>query len=151
MLSTPNSAVYPKWGIGVEAGASGNLESSAYLAPMGYGYVYGYVPGIVPAQGLKLTAMAQTKLSQKAIFGQAAVNIMPRGMSRNTSLLQQLSVGNNLLTRVTADYAIPIYIGDVSIAGGLVYIKRLTLTPHFDYMFIGRNTPTKVGLFSAGT
>jgi hypothetical protein len=72
-------------------------------------------------------------------------------MSKSTSLLQQLSIGNNLLTKVTADYAIPIYIGDVSIAGGLVYIKRLTLTPHFDYMFIGRNTPTKVGLFSAGT
>lgn len=151
MLGTPNSAVYPKWGVGLEMGASGSLESSQWLSPMGYAYLYGYVPGIVPAQGLKLTAMAQTKLSQKAIFGQAAVNIMPRGMSKSTSLLQQLSVGNNLLTKVTADYAIPIYIGDVSIAGGLVYIKRLTLTPHFDYMFIGRNTPTKVGLFSAGT
>ena len=151
MLGTPNSAVYPKWGVGLEMGASGSLESSQWLSPMGYAYLYGYVPGIVPAQGLKLTAMAQTKLSQKAIFGQAAVNIMPRGMSKSTSLLQQLSIGNNLLTKVTADYAIPIYIGDVSIAGGLVYIKRLTLTPHFDYMFIGRNTPTKVGLFSAGT
>ena len=28
MLSTPNSAVYPKWGIGVEAGGSGSIESS---------------------------------------------------------------------------------------------------------------------------
>ena len=151
MLGTPNSAVYPKWGVGLEMGATGSLESSQWLSPMGYAYLYGYVPGIVPAQGMKLTAMTQTKLSQKAIFGQAAVNIMPRGMSKNTALLQQLSVGNNLLTKVTADYAIPIYIGDVSIAGGLVYIKRLTLTPHFDYMFIGRNLPTKVGLFSAGT
>ena len=151
MLGTPNSAVYPKWGAGIEMGVTGSLESSQWLSPVGYAYLYGYVPGFVPAQGLKLTAMAQTKLSSKAVFGQAAVNIMPRGMSRNTSLLQQLSVGNNLLTRVTADYAIPIYIGDVSIAGGLVYIKRLTLTPHFDYMFVGRNNPVKVGLFSVGS
>ena len=151
MLGTPNSAVYPKWGAGIEMGVTGSLESSQWLSPVGYAYLYGYVPGFVPAQGLKLTAMAHTKLSSKAVFGQAAVNIMPRGMSRNTSLLQQLSVGNNLLTRVTADYAIPIYIGDVSIAGGLVYIKRLTLTPHFDYMFVGRNNPVKVGLFSVGS
>ena len=151
MLGTPNSAVYPKWGAGIELGATGSLESSQWLSPMGYAYIYGYVPGIVPAQGIKLTAMTQVKLSNNAVFGQAVVNMMPRGMSKNTSVLQNLSVGNNLLTKVTADYAIPIYIGDVSIGKGLVYIKRLTLTPHFDYMFIGSNNPMKAGLFSAGS
>ena len=80
-----------------------------------------------------------------------AVNVMPRGLSNNPVLLQQLSFGNTTLTKVSADYAIPIYIGDISIAGGLVYIKRLTLTPHFDYLFVGGNNPAKVGLFSAGS
>ena len=151
MLGTPNSAVYPKWGAGIEMGVTGSLESSQWLSPMGYAYLYGYVPGIVPAQGLKLSAMTQVKLSSKSVFGMPAVNVMPRGMSKNTALLQQLSIGNNVLTKVSADYAIPIYIGDISIAGGLVYIKRLTLTPHFDYMFVGRNNPAKVGLFSVGS
>ena len=151
MLGTPNSAVYPKWGIGLEAGVKGNLESSQWLSPMGYAYLYGYVPGIVPAQGMKLTAMTQVKLSSKGVFGMPAVNVMPRGMSNNTALLQQLSIGNEVLTKVSADYAIPVYIGDISIAGGLLYIKRLTLTPYFDYLFVGGNNPAEFGLFSAGS
>ena len=56
MLGTPNSAVYPKWGVGLEMGASGNLESSRILSTMGYAYLYGYVPGIIPGQGLKLSS-----------------------------------------------------------------------------------------------
>ena len=151
VLGVPNSAVYPKWGVGIEMGASGSLGCQQWLSPMGYAYLYGYVPGIVPSQGLKLSAMTQLKLSDKSVFGQPAVNVMPRGMADNTALLQQLSITNNLLTKVTTDYAIPIYIGDIPIAGGLVYIKRLTLTPHFDFTFIGRNNPLKSGLFSAGT
>jgi hypothetical protein len=89
-------------------GASGSLGCQQWLSPMGYAYLYGYVPGIVPSQGLKLSAMTQLKLSDKSVFGQPAVNVMPRGMADNTALLQQLSITNNLLTKVTADYAIPV-------------------------------------------
>ncbi len=137
MLGTPNSAVYPRWGIGMEAGASGSIESASWLSPMGYAYGYGYVPGFTRTQGLKLTAMVQAKLSKKAVFGQPVVNILPRGMSENASLRQWLSLRNGILTRFTADYAIPVYIGDAHIGGGLFYIKRLVLTPHFDYMPAG--------------
>ena len=49
------------------------------------------------------------------------------------------------MTKVTADYGIPVYLGDWGIFGGFFYIKRLVLTPHFDYMFAG-----KEHLFSAG-
>lgn len=151
MLGTPNSAVYPKWGIGIEVGATGNLESRQWLSPMGYAYLYGYVPGIIPSQGIKLTVMTQLKLNRSTTFGLPAVNVMPRGMADNGLMLQTLSIHNDLLTKVTADYAIPVYIGDIAIAGGLIYIKRLTLTPHFDYMMIGRNNPLKTGLFSVGS
>lgn len=144
VLSTPNSAVYPKWGIGVEAGASGNLESASYLSPMGYGYVYGYVPGIIPTHGIKLTAMHQVKLSD-APFGQAVVNIMPRGLSSNSAILSWLAVRNTQMTKVTADYAFPIFIGDLAIGGNFFSIKRLVVNPHFDYTFAGG-----YGLFSAG-
>ena len=50
--ATPNSAVYPRWGIGVETGASGSIESSSLLSPMGYFYTYGYVPGIMREHGI---------------------------------------------------------------------------------------------------
>jgi hypothetical protein len=144
VLSTPNSAVYPKWGIGVEAGASGNIESAAYLSPMGYGYVYGYVPGIIPTHGIKLTAMHQVKLSD-APFGQALVNVMPRGLSSNSALLSWLSIRNQQMTKVTADYAFPVFIGDLAIGGNFFSIKRLVVNPHFDYTMAGG-----YGLFSAG-
>lgn len=144
MLSTPNSAVYPKWGIGVEAGVSSGLESTKYISPMGYGYVYGYVPGIIPTHGIRLSALHQLKLSD-AIFGQPVVNILPRGLSNDSQVLSWLSYRNMHMTKLTVDYAFPVYIGDVSIFGTIFSAKRLVVTPHFDYTMAG-----DYGLFSAG-
>lgn len=145
MLGTASSAVYPKWGIGAETGVSGSLESSRYLSPMGYFYLYGYVPGILAEQGLKLTMMTQQKLRSDAVFGQPIVSILPRGLSSNASLASWLSIRNANITKITADYAVPIFIGDLSIGGSFFSIKRLVVTPHFDYSFIGEK-----GLWSAG-
>lgn len=145
MLATASSAVYPKWGIGAEAGASGSLESGRYFSPMGYFYLYGYVPGIFEEQGIKLTAITQQKLDTKAIFGQPAVSILPRGLSSDASLLSWLSIRNNNITKITADYAVPVFIGDISIGGSFFSIKRLVVNPHFDYTFIGNKE-----LWSAG-
>ena len=144
VLPTADSAVYPRWGIGVEAGASGGFESADYLSPMGYGYVYGYVPGIIPTHGIKLTAMHQMKLSD-APFGQTMVNIMPRGLSGNAELLSWLSVRNAGMTKLTADYAFPVFIGDLAFGGNFFSIRRLVINPHFDYTMAGG-----YGLFSAG-
>ena len=46
--------------------------------------------------------------------------------------------------KVTADYAIPIYLGDFSI-GPVFYGKRALLTPHFDWTFFKGG-----GLYSVG-
>ena len=145
VMGTPNSAVYPKWGIGLEIGASSSLECADILSPMGYAYLYGYTPGIIAGQGLKLTAMHQQSLSSKAYFNQGIVNPLPRGLSNNGNLNLWLSLRNQSMTRVTADYGMPIYVGDWGIFGGFFYIKRLVLTPHFDYMFAGPDQ-----LYSAG-
>ena len=145
MLGTASSAVYPKWGIGAEIGASGSLESSLYLSPMGYFYLYGYVPGILEEQGLKLTLMTQQKLRSDAVFGQPIVSVLPRGLSSNASLASWISVRNSNITKITLDYAVPIFIGDLSIGGPFFAIKRLVVSPHFDYSFIADK-----GLFSVG-
>ncbi len=144
--NTPSSAVYPRWGVGMELGATENIESWDLLSPMGYAYVYGYLPGIVKSQGLKLTAISQVKLNSKAVFGQAMVNVLPRGLSSNASLTSWLSVRNSVITKVSADYAIPIFIGDLSLGGNFFTVKRLCLTPHFDCTFVGGKN-----LWSAGT
>lgn len=143
-LSTPNSAIYPKWGIGVETGAAASIESIGVFSPMGYFYTYGYIPGFAPEQGIRLTAMVQNKLSD-APFGQPAVNILPRGLSGNTPLLSWLSIRNTQMSKITAEYAMPIYIGDISVGGSFFAIKRLALVPHFDCTFTNSGN-----LWSAG-
>ena len=144
-LATPNSAVYPKWGIGAEIGAAASLESREYLSPIGYFYTYGYEPGLLPEHGVRLTGLVQKKLND-APFGQSATNFLPRGLSSNHSLTSWLSIRSDVVAKVTAEYAVPVYIGDVSIGGSFFAVKRLVVAPHFDYTITGEGN-----LWSAGT
>jgi hypothetical protein len=73
------------------------------------------------------------------------VDVLPRGLSDNSILGSHLSLYENNLVKVTADYAVPIYIGDITLGGNWLAIKRLVAYPHFDYTFAGRQ-----GLWSAG-
>ena len=145
MLSTANSQVYPRWGIGAEIGAVSRLDAYKVFSPMGYAYTYGYVPGFTRTQGFKFTAMWQRKLRDESPFSQQVVGVLPRGLSSSAGLGSHLSLYNRNLVKLTADYAIPIYIGDVTLGGNWLAIKRLVTYPHFDYTFIG-----KEGLWSAG-
>ena len=146
MLGTSNSCVYPRWGIGAELGVSSMLAAMDYYSPMGYAYVYGYVPGFARTHGIRLSALYQTKLKDSP-FGQRTVSIMPRGFAGTPSIGSSLSVQKKSLAKVSAEYGIPIYIGDIAIANSLLNIKRLVFTPHFDYTFIDS---TGSGLYSAG-
>lgn len=155
MQGTPNSAVYPRWGIGCEVGAWANLNGRYYFSPMGYAYLYGYVPGVIRTHGIRLSAMYQTKLSDSP-FGQNITSILPRGLAGNGSLSSAMGIQKDAMLKLSADYAIPIYIGDISIMNSFCYIKRLVVTPHFDYMFMdpfktkGTAAPRE-GLWSAGS
>ena len=113
---------------------------------MGYVYGYGYVPGIIRTHGLKLSVMWQNKLRGESPFSQQVVDILPRGLAENTVLGNHLSLYNRNIIKVTADYAIPVYIGDVTLGGNWLAIKRLVVYPHFDYTFL----TGKKGLWSAG-
>ena len=145
MLSTTNSQAYPRWGIGAELGAVSRLDAYKVFSPMGYLYTYGYVPGFTKTQGFKFTAMWQRKLRADSPFSQQIVSVLPRGLEGSAGLGSHLSLYNRNLVKITADYAIPIHIGDVTVAGNLLAIKRLVAYPHFDYTFIGEE-----GLWSAG-
>lgn len=147
MTSNTNSAAYPRWGVGAELGVSCNLESSRFFSPMGYAYIYGYVPGILREQGAKITIWHQTKLLNESYFGNPTIGILPRGLTDVPELNHWVSTRNHSITKWTADYAIPVYIGDVALMGGFFYIKRLVITPHFDYM----HTTNHERLVSVGT
>lgn len=146
MMSTPNSAVYPRWGIGLEVGYSAGIESYNFFSPSGYLYGYGYLPGMTREHGLRLTALYQRKIFKRSYFGEAAVNTLPRGLSGNSEIMSWLASYNSDLAKVTVDYAIPIYIGDITLGGNWFAIKRLVATPHFDYSFIGRQNLWSAGL-----
>lgn len=151
MLPTAETGVFPRWGIGAEVG---------YVIPYGfrelygntaYAYMYGYVPGFYPASGFRLTAMGETSVfTGSQIFPSSAVNTLPRGFSKTAGARSTMR-GYNSSMRLTAEYGCPIFIGDIGAAGGLIYIKRLVLTPHFDYtMFFNREWKLSSGLYSAG-
>ncbi len=133
MRPVPDSGIFPRWGIGAQAGVRFRPWFTDYYSPSTYLYVYGYVPGISLTHGIKLTWTGQESLSDKAVFNDAVVNTLPRGLSSNSRLEDYFSMYSKGSMKATFDYTFPIYIGDVTIAGQLFSIKRFIITPHFDY------------------
>ena len=124
--------VYPRLGIGAEVGASFRPGLDKVFTPSVYAYFYGYLPGFWRTQGLRLTAMFQHQLTpaDKLYFGELGANIVPRGF--DSYALQAVAQASPLQWKVTADYAIPIYVGDWYIPG-IAHIRNFVLTPHADY------------------
>gem|GEM_PF-3739832 len=123
--------------------------SDLYTAAV-YGYAYGYLPGIVPQQGLRLSAIYQRMLRTGTASWENSVSTEPRGYddSRISSYLS--SYAKNQL-KVTADYAIPINAGDISWFSPLVMIKNFVVKPHFDLsVFSIRGESSPGSLYSVG-
>ena len=136
MLPRPQSAVYPRWGIGLEAGMSLRPGLTGQFAPNVYGYAYGYVPGFWRSQGWRFTGMVQKQLKEEGTlrYGELAVNTLPRGFDGTV----QARAGRlfPLQWKATADYAIPLYFGDLAVPG-FFYIRNFQLTPHGDITGLG--------------
>ena len=143
VLSKAPSGVYPRLGVGAELGLRIRPGLSQLFPANLYAYAYGYLPGIWSTQGLKLTGMVQRQLrSGEQFFGEMAINTLPRGFQSGVSSV--VAQGNPLQWKITADYAIPIYVGDLSIPG-VAYITHFVLTPHADFAGLGNDN-----LWSAG-
>ena len=135
MLPTAESQVYPRWGIGAEAGASFRPGLASIYTPLAYGYLYGYLPGFTRTQGLRLSALAQVQLPSNAPFGENTVQIMPRGFTSAEG--RTVARASAAQLRLTADYAIPIYVGDISWFSPVAYIQNFLLIPHVDWTGFG--------------
>jgi hypothetical protein len=123
MLPNPKSRLFPKWGFGVELSGAysyGPHNSSGNIA---YVYTYGYLPGIFNNQGIKLSAAYQKQFNKRAFGYLPNLASMPRGFS---------SIVLMDYAKFTADYAIPIYLGDVTWPW-LYYLKRLQIIPFGDF------------------
>jgi hypothetical protein len=152
-LPTADSQVYPRWGIGAEAGASVRPGLSKIYTPLAYAYLYGYVPGFTRTQGLRLSALAQVQLPTDAPFGENTVQVMPRGFTSAEG--RTVARASHSQLRLTADYAIPIYVGDISWFSPVAYIRNFLLIPHVDWTGFqvangGKGGPKHTSLLSAG-
>ena len=153
MLPKADSQVYPRLGIGAETGGSVRPGLGKIYSPTWYGYLYGYLPGFTRTQGLRLTASAQYQIPTGAPFGENGINIQPRGFTVTDARAVARSAAAQV--RLTADYAIPIYVGDISWFSPVAYISHFLFIPHVDWMGFGlaRNgtgTPISSSLVSAG-
>ena len=81
MLPKADSQVYPRWGVGAEAGGSFRPGIEKIYSPVVYGYLYGYLPGFTRTQGLRLSASAQHQLPTGAPFGENSITVQPRGFT----------------------------------------------------------------------
>ena len=144
ILSKADNNIFPRLGIGAEVGASVRPGLGQIFTPNVYAYLYGYLPGIWRTQGLKLTGLVQRQLTPRGQYlGEMSANTLPRGFDAGArSAVAQTSP---LQWRVTADYAIPIYVGDINIPG-IAYITHFVLTPHADYTGLSAGS----NLWSAG-
>lgn len=159
--TTAPSAVYPRWGFGAEMGYHSRLgtkmdmrfkDEVSLFCPAMYTYAYGYLPGFYSTQGWRLSGKLQfCPPSAKGLLGSSIVNTLPRGYKRASGLLSRLA-NYGYSAGFTADYGIPVFMSDINLWKGVFYIKRLVLTPHFDYTFYGslRDKTVAGNLWSAG-
>ena len=132
MMGTAESAYYPRWGAGLEVGGAFPFWYPL-CNPVGYAYLYGYTPGFFSSHGLKLTAKYQQQFRHKQTFFYTSMtSTLPRGFADSEFLSNYYSTFSEKSVRVSAEYAMPFYIGDPC-WGDFVSIRRMVLTPHFDY------------------
>lgn len=135
MLPRAESETYPRWGLGLEAGLSFWPGLENVFTPAIYGYAYGYLPGLWRPQGQRLTATVQKQLRpQVLMIGERRVSTTPRGFGSTAAF--NAAQAFPLQWKVTADYAIPVYVGDLSLMPA-AYIKNFLLVPHADFTGLG--------------
>ena len=139
MRSRARSQVYPRWGVGLEAGFSMRPSMTGTFNPNAYVYAYGYLPGIWRTQGLRLTGTFQHRISfSDDVFqlGELAANTLPKGFSSAA----RLQAGRRYPWQLNASvsYAIPVYVGDISLPP-VLYIRNFLIVPNYDFTLLPGN------------
>lgn len=152
-LAKAPSQVIPRWGNGVDLRYNTNLMTQLF-----YARDYAYLPGIVPGQGLKLSAEYQyspmSPVTANSFWPTGAENLAPRGFEKtNLGLAMNRYCPEQL--RLSADYVIQAFSIDTHITP-YVYIRNFEFTPFVDYTWVkfmdcGSSLPGEdVNFYSAG-
>ena len=116
------SAIYPKWGIGLNVFGATSPYGGEYKGNSAAIYSYGYIPGFFSKHGIKLSVGYQRQWAK--VFYLDNLISQPRGFDEELYADEYLTA--------TFDYAMPIYLGNLHIPK-ILFIKRFQLNPFFDF------------------
>lgn len=145
MKGVPSSGMFPRLGIGAEVGYSARPGFTDVFCANAYGFLYGYIPGLMNTHGIKLTAAAQTHVSE-GILCEAYMKTAPRGFSAATTAYMS---SYPLQTKLTVDYALPFAPVDWSWMCPVAYVRNFELTLHADCGLYKASSSSN-SLFSVG-
>ena len=153
MLSTAKAGVYPRLGLGAEAGYSKRPGDNGMLTPNAYTYVYGYLPGLMDTHSIKFSVMNQ--FQQKGRITESHVIMLPRGFANSSesssSIQSYIAARYPVQGKASIDYVLPLLPLDCSWFGPLAYIRNLELDAHYDQgVYGGSEIFESTGMFSAG-
>lgn len=144
---TPTACIYPRLGIGAEAGFYTRPGLTSYFCPNIYGFAYAYLPGIGQTHGIKLSATVERHLIT-GNYVDATASVMPRGF---TSAAGLGVVGYPVRSKLSFDYALPFANLDWSGICPAFYLKNFELFVHGDlFNASGAKTAEGGNLFSVG-
>lgn len=143
--SIPSSCIYPRLGIGVEAGYSARLGFTDVFCANAYGFLYGYLPGFLNTHGIKLTASFQHHASN-GFLCESYMKTTPRGFSAESGGFMS---AYPMQSKFTVDYALPFAPVDWSWMCPAAYIRNFELIAHADYGMYN-STQVSNSLYSVG-
>ena len=127
------SRVYSSLGVGAEAGFRTRPRLSEHYGAAAYVYIYGYLPGILPNQGLRISASYGMELKGGAYcYHDNPASFIPRGFV-DSNLRTILNYQSPEKYKFTLDYAIPFLNLDWSGLSPVAYVKNMILTPFADF------------------
>lgn len=144
---TPAAGIYPRFGIGAEAGFYTRPGLTGYFCPNIYGQAYAYLPGIGKAHGIRLSATVERHLAS-GNYVDATASVMPRGFSTAAG---QAVIGYPVRSKLSFDYALPFAYLDWSGMCPAFYLKNFELFIHGDlFNASGARTVEDGNLYSVG-
>jgi hypothetical protein len=88
---------------------------------------------LIPQQGLRLTGIWQKQFGAASRIRENYLETSPRGFESSSAIKNYLEHNYSWQIKLTADYAVPIWVGDWSFLSPAFYIRNFVFTPHFDY------------------
>ncbi len=134
--------IFPRLGMGLNLQWGYTPGTQSLFSTIGLVQAYGYIPGFFRNQALKIDVAYQEQKVTGRSFYLGSLLSSPRGMREQVFAPQ--------IFRLTADYAIPIWPGDLSLPGFL-YLKRIQLIPFTDHMYAKAQDGTVSRFHSYGT